>query len=63
MNLFLHLHPYSKRQKDPADRHLYPLHDASEGSEFLDEAIYENDMPLASTEESTDLKSPQDPQG
>jgi hypothetical protein len=59
MNLFLLLHPYSKSQKDPSYKHgsahHAPIHDQSEGSEFLDDAIHSEDvpdMPVYYTEES-----------
>jgi hypothetical protein len=45
MNLFF-LHSASKDQKDHPNKHPHhgPIHDASEGSEFLDDAIHREDV-------------------
>lgn len=42
---FIFIHPF-KLRKDAAEgpRHHTPLHDQSEGSEFLDDAIYREDV-------------------
>ena len=42
---FSFIHPF-KLRRDPADAHTYrnPLHDQSQGGEFLDDAIYGEDV-------------------
>ena len=53
---FSFIHPF-KLRKDPADAHTYrnPLHDQSQGGEFLDDAIHSEDVqeiPVSYSEES-----------
>jgi hypothetical protein len=61
MNPFL-LHPPAKQLKEPSDRHMVvrnePPHNTNEGSEFLDDAIRIEDLPLVYTEESIAVSSP-----
>lgn len=52
---FSFIHPF-KLRRDPADAHTYrnPLHDQSQGGEFLDDAIHSEDVqeiPVYYTEE------------
>lgn len=65
MNLFF-LHSAAKQQ--PARQHEHPVipraritespHNTSEGSEFLDDAIRTEDLPVVYTEESVAAGSP-----
>jgi hypothetical protein len=53
---FSFIHPF-KIKRDPADAHTYrnPLHDQSQGGEFLDDAIHSEDVqeiPVSYTEEN-----------
>ena len=62
MNLFF-LHPADKNRKAQPDKHTHvqphgPIHDTSEGSEFLDDAIRMEDLPVIYTEESMAAGSP-----
>ena len=57
MNLFF-LHPASKDPKGHPEKHPHdhshgPIHDLSEGSEFLDDAIHMEDVQLVKNEESS----------
>lgn len=59
MNLFFLHHPAFKDQKNPSDKHgsahHRAIHDQSEGSEYLDDAIHSEDVlatPVNYTEES-----------
>jgi hypothetical protein len=59
---FSFIHPF-KLRRDPADGHTYrnPLHDQSQGGEFLDDAIYQEDVqeiPVTYTEESRSTVAP-----
>lgn len=61
MNFFLH--PADKNRKLQPDKHTpvqshVSLHDTSEGSEFLDDAIRMEDLPVIYTEESIAAGSP-----
>ena len=62
MNLFF-LHPTDKNLNDQSDIHTVvhnePPHNTNEGSEFLDDAIRMEDLPLMYTEESIAAGSPQ----
>lgn len=63
MNLFF-LHPTNRNLKEQSGKHTLvvhnePSHDMDEGSEFLDDAIRMEDMPLFYTEESVVAESPQ----
>ena len=63
MKLFFSHHA-TKDPKDQSDEHLFasnhePIHDMSEGSEFLDDAIRTRGQPLMFTEESITAGSPQ----
>lgn len=62
MNLFF-LHHADKNRKDQPDKHTpvqphEPPHGTSEGSEFLDDAIRMEDLPVTYTEESIAAGSP-----
>lgn len=61
MNLFF-VHPAAKNPKGSSDKyilvHTEPPHNTSEGSEFLDDAIRTEDLPLVYTEESVAAGSP-----
>jgi len=61
MNLFF-LRPASKRLRVQSEEHpvvhVEPLHNTSEGSEFLDDAIRDEDLPPTYTEESVAAGSP-----
>jgi hypothetical protein len=54
---FVFIHPF-KLKRVPADEHTYVphrnLHDQSEGSEFLDDAIRMDDVQFVNTEESAE---------
>ena len=62
MNLFF-LHPATKDQKEPSDKHTLvhhePLDHLDEGSEFLDDGIRMEDLPLSYTEEAVAAESSQ----
>ncbi|OQP59548.1 hypothetical protein A3860_37175 [Niastella vici] len=62
MNLFF-LHPAFKNRRDRLNEHpvvhYEPAHNTNEGSEFLDDAIRTEDLPLVYTEESVAAGSPQ----
>ena len=66
MNLFF-LHPAAKHQPTRQNEHpvvprvrgIESPHNTSEGSEFLDDAIRTEDLPLVYTEESIAAGSPQ----
>ena len=62
MNL-LFLHPANKNPQAPSDKHPVihnePLHNTNEGSEFLDDAIRTEDLPVIYTELSVAAGSPQ----
>lgn len=61
MNLFF-LHPASRHSKVQLQEypvvHTEPERNTNEGSEFLDDAIREEDVPLTYTEESVAAGSP-----
>ena len=62
MNLFF-LHPTNNDLKEPSDAHTlihheHPLY-LDEGSEFLDDALRMEDLPLSTTEESVSTESHQ----
>ena len=61
---FSFLLPHTKKLKDQSVEHLIvsmhqPLHDLSEGGEFLDDALRMEDLPRAHTEESIAAGSPE----
>ena len=62
MNLFF-LHPAPKNLKEQSDKHTLvhnePVQNADEGSEFLDDAIRMEELPLFYAEESAATESPQ----
>jgi hypothetical protein len=62
MNLFF-LHPTTKNLKEQPDKHTLvhsePTRNTDEGSEFLDDAIRMEDLPLFYSEESVAAESPQ----
>ena len=62
MNLFF-LHPTTKDLKEQSDKHTLvhsePPHDMDEGSEFLDDAIRMEDLPLSYNEENVASESSQ----
>lgn len=63
MNFFF-LHPSAKNQKhDPAEHAMItvpePLHNISDGSEFLDDALRMKEQPLMFAEESIAAGSPE----
>ena len=62
MNLFF-LHPTTKDQKEQSDKpafiHHEPLDHMDEGSEFLDDALRMEDLPLSYTEEGVAAESSQ----
>jgi hypothetical protein len=62
MNLFF-LHPTAKDQKEQSDKHTLihhePLDYMDEGSEFLDDAIRMEDLPLSYSEEGVAAESSQ----
>ena len=62
MNL-LFLHPAGNNRQAQSDKHPVvhnePSHNMNEGSEFLDDAIRTEDLPLIYTEESVAVSSPQ----
>lgn len=62
MNLFF-LHPTPKDQKEPSDKptlvHHEPLDYMDEGSEFLDDGIRMEDLPLSYTEEAAAAENSQ----
>ena len=51
-------------RKDPADvpMHRTPLHDQSEGSEFLDEVLYREDVQEIPVSYSRESQKPIDPE-
>jgi hypothetical protein len=62
MNLFF-LHPAAKNGNNQPDKQTLvqphkPPHDTSEGSEFLDDAIRMEDLPVIYTEQSIAAGSP-----
>ena len=61
MNLFF-LHPAIKREPAMPNNHpvvhYEPAHNTNEGSEFLDDAIRTEDLPIVYTEESIAAGSP-----
>lgn len=64
MNIFF-IHPF-KIRREPVDKHSpvhrTPIHDTSEGSEFLDDAIYREDVqetPESYIEESKPIDNKQ----
>lgn len=62
MNLFF-LHPTAKNVKEPSEEHTL-VHDAppqnmDEGSEFLDDALRMEDLPLSYAEENATTERPQ----
>jgi len=60
MNLFF-LHPIPKNLKEPSDKpvRIHSEPPQNEGSEFLDDAIRMEDLPLFYAEESIAAESPQ----
>lgn len=58
----LFLHPHAKNLKNKSEEHpvvhIEPARYTSEGSEFLDDAIRMEDLPLIYTEESVAAGSP-----